>query len=70
MAIVDAISPRSPLEEIDLADDDPEVDHVDHTEGSGFVMKNPTAKTTCGFGSSFSAQVGRLSPGGRYEPVA
>ncbi len=32
-----------------------EVDYVDHTQGSGFVMKNPTAKTTCGCGSSFSA---------------
>ncbi|OQW34767.1 MAG: hypothetical protein A4E19_17780 [Nitrospira sp. SG-bin1] len=32
-----------------------EVDYVDRTEGSGFVMKNPTAKTTCGCGSSFSA---------------
>ncbi|HWF62177.1 MAG TPA: iron-sulfur cluster assembly accessory protein [Nitrospira sp.] len=31
-----------------------EVDYVDHTQGSGFVMKNPTAKTTCGYGSSFS----------------
>jgi iron-sulfur cluster insertion protein len=33
-----------------------EVDYVDHPQGSGFVMKNPTAKTTCGCGSSFSAQ--------------
>ncbi len=32
-----------------------EVDYVDHTQGSGFAMKNPTAKTTCGCGSSFSA---------------
>lgn len=32
-----------------------EVDYVDHPQGSGFVMKNPTAKTTCGCGSSFSA---------------
>ena len=32
-----------------------EVDYVDHTQGSGFVMKNPIAKTTCGCGSSFSA---------------
>ncbi len=32
-----------------------EVDFVDHAQGSGFVMKNPTAKTTCGCGSSFSA---------------
>ncbi len=32
-----------------------EVDYVDQTQGSGFVMKNPTAKTTCGCGSSFSA---------------
>jgi iron-sulfur cluster insertion protein len=31
-----------------------EVDYVDHTQGSEFVMKNPTAKTTCGCGSSFS----------------
>ena len=32
-----------------------EVDDVDHTQGSGVVMKNPTAKTTCGRGSFFSA---------------
>jgi iron-sulfur cluster insertion protein len=32
-----------------------EVDYVDHPQGSGFVMKNPAAKTTCGCGSSFSA---------------
>jgi len=32
-----------------------EVDYVEHIQGSGFVMKNPTAKTTCGCGSSFSA---------------
>ena len=32
-----------------------EVDYVDHPQGSWFVMKNPTAKTTCGCGSSFSA---------------
>ncbi|HSE59176.1 MAG TPA: iron-sulfur cluster insertion protein ErpA [Nitrospiraceae bacterium] len=32
-----------------------EVDYVDSVQGSGFVMKNPQAKTTCGCGSSFSA---------------
>lgn len=32
-----------------------EVDYLDHPQGSGFVMKNPAAKTTCGCGSSFSA---------------
>ena len=32
-----------------------EVDYVDRMQGSGFVMKNPQAKTTCGCGSSFSA---------------
>jgi iron-sulfur cluster insertion protein len=32
-----------------------EVDYVDGMQGSGFVMKNPQAKTTCGCGSSFSA---------------
>jgi len=31
-----------------------EVDYLEHVQGSGFVMKNPTAKTTCGCGSSFS----------------
>jgi iron-sulfur cluster insertion protein len=31
-----------------------EVDYVDSVQGSGFVMKNPQAKTTCGC-SSFSA---------------
>jgi iron-sulfur cluster insertion protein len=32
-----------------------EVDYGEATQGSGFVMKNPQAKTTCGCGSSFSA---------------
>ena len=32
-----------------------QVDYVDRMQGSGFVMQNPQAKTTCGCGSSFSA---------------
>lgn len=32
-----------------------EVDYVESMQGSGFVMKNPQAKTTCGCGGSFSA---------------
>jgi len=32
-----------------------EVDYVDSLQGSGFAIKNPNAKTTCGCGSSFSA---------------
>jgi iron-sulfur cluster insertion protein len=32
-----------------------EVDYVDAVGGSGFAIKNPQAKTTCGCGSSFSA---------------
>jgi iron-sulfur cluster insertion protein len=32
-----------------------EVDYVDSVAGSGFAIKNPQAKTTCGCGSSFSA---------------
>jgi len=32
-----------------------EVDYVDSLQGSGFSIKNPQAKTTCGCGSSFSA---------------
>jgi iron-sulfur cluster insertion protein len=32
-----------------------EVDYVDSIQGSGFAVKNPQAKTTCGCGSSFSA---------------
>jgi iron-sulfur cluster insertion protein len=32
-----------------------EVDYVDGLQGSGFAIKNPQAKTTCGCGSSFSA---------------
>ncbi|MGE0277818.1 MAG: iron-sulfur cluster insertion protein ErpA [Nitrospiraceae bacterium] len=32
-----------------------EVDYVDTVQGSGFAIKNPQAKTTCGCGSSFSA---------------
>ncbi len=31
-----------------------EVDYVDSLQGSGFSIKNPQAKTTCGCGSSFS----------------
>ena len=30
------------------------VDYVDSLQGSGFSVKNPQAKTTCGCGSSFS----------------
>ena len=32
-----------------------EVDYVDSLQGSGFSIKNPQAKTTCGCGSSFTA---------------
>ena len=32
-----------------------EVDFHDTVQGSGFEIKNPQAKTTCGCGSSFSA---------------
>jgi iron-sulfur cluster insertion protein len=32
-----------------------EVDYVESLQGSGFAIKNPQAKTTCGCGSSFSA---------------
>jgi iron-sulfur cluster insertion protein len=32
-----------------------EVEYVDSVQGSGFSIKNPQAKTTCGCGSSFSA---------------
>lgn len=32
-----------------------EVDYTESMQGSGFVVKNPQAKTTCGCGSSFSA---------------
>ena len=32
-----------------------EVDFHDSVQGSGFAIKNPQAKTTCGCGSSFSA---------------
>jgi iron-sulfur cluster insertion protein len=32
-----------------------QVDYVDSMQGSGFVMQNPQAKTTCGCGTSFSA---------------
>ncbi len=31
-----------------------EVDYVESVQGSGFAVKNPQAKTTCGCGSSFS----------------
>ena len=32
-----------------------EVEYLDSLQGSGFSLKNPQAKTTCGCGSSFSA---------------
>jgi iron-sulfur cluster insertion protein len=32
-----------------------QMDYLDSMQGSGFVMQNPQAKTTCGCGSSFSA---------------
>ena len=32
-----------------------EVDYVESVQGSGFAIKNPQAKTTCGCGSSFSS---------------
>ena len=32
-----------------------EIDYVETIQGSGFAIKNPQAKTTCGCGSSFSA---------------
>ena len=32
-----------------------EIDYQEGLEGAQFVIKNPTAKTTCGCGSSFSA---------------
>lgn len=32
-----------------------EIDYVESIQGSGFSIKNPQAKTTCGCGSSFSA---------------
>jgi len=32
-----------------------EVDYLDSLQGSGFAIKNPQAKTTCGCGSSFSS---------------
>lgn len=31
-----------------------EVDYVDSLQGSGFAIKNPNAKNTCGCGSSFT----------------
>ena len=32
-----------------------EVEYLDGVQGSGFSLKNPQAKTTCGCGSSFNA---------------
>ena len=32
-----------------------EIDYQDNVQGSQFVIKNPSAKSTCGCGSSFSA---------------
>lgn len=32
-----------------------EIDYLESIQGSGFAIKNPQAKTTCGCGSSFSA---------------
>lgn len=31
-----------------------EIDYIDSFEGAQFTIKNPSAKTTCGCGSSFS----------------
>ncbi len=31
-----------------------EVDYIDNVSGGGFTIKNPTAKSTCGCGSSFN----------------
>ena len=31
------------------------IDYVDSLQGSGFAVKNPNAKSTCGCGSSFTA---------------
>ena len=33
-----------------------EVDFVDSVTGGGFTIKNPNARSTCGCGSSFSAE--------------
>jgi iron-sulfur cluster insertion protein len=33
-----------------------EVDFVDSVTGGGFTIRNPNAKSTCGCGSSFSAE--------------
>jgi iron-sulfur cluster insertion protein len=32
-----------------------EIDYQQNVEGEQFVIKNPSAKSTCGCGSSFSA---------------
>src|ERR1700733_14737689 len=34
-----------------------EIDYKEDIQGAQFVIRNPNAKTTCGCGSSFSAQV-------------
>jgi len=31
-----------------------DIDYTDTLQGSGFAIKNPQAKSTCGCGSSFS----------------
>ena len=31
-----------------------EIDYIDSLQGSGFSVKNPNAKSTCGCGSSFA----------------
>ncbi|SRR5579883_447900 len=33
-----------------------EIDYEENIEGAQFVIRNPNAKTTCGCGSSFSAE--------------
>lgn len=33
-----------------------EIDYKDDVQGARFVIRNPNAKTTCGCGSSFSAE--------------
>ena len=48
-----------------------EVDFQDTVQGSGFAIKNPQAKTTCGCGSSFSACTyrGRRPPASRLAII-
>jgi iron-sulfur cluster insertion protein len=47
-----------------------EIDYKEDLEGARFVIRNPNATTTCGCGSSFSAQVPSIPKGRLRRPFS